>query len=196
MKFKRAEQLADAKDARWRQPREPRPCPRPGPATLPTALSGRVGGPSAEGRSVADEECDTRTRKADERDPERHHVEVGKGHVFRAHLDGQKVIAEGGKGRSGENEEDHDGGMHGHQLQVVLRRHHIPGRAILGKQMQPRNRSVRPSQVDAHQPGKQHADQDRDQGQRVILLADDFVVQAENVLPDKASRRRMVYRMR
>ena len=49
-----------------------------------------------------------------------------------------------------------------------------------------------PPQVDAHQPGKNHANQHRHQGQAVILLADDFVVQAEDVLPDEAGRRRMV----
>ena len=58
--------------------------------------------------------------------------------------------------------------------------------------MQPWNRKVGPSQVDAHQPGKKHADQNCHQGQPVILLPDDLVVQAENVLPNKAGRRRMV----
>jgi hypothetical protein len=40
--------------------------------------------------------------------------------------------------------------------------------------------------MDAHDPGKHHADQGGDQGQRVILLADDFVVEAENMLSDEA----------
>ncbi len=63
---------------------------------------------------------------------------------------------------------------------------------MLGKQVQSGNGGVRPSQVDAHQPGKEHANQNRHQGQAVILLADDFVVQTENVLADKTGRRRVV----
>ena len=42
--------------------------------------------------------------------------------------------------------------------------------------------------MDAHDPGKEHPEQGGDQGQRVILFADDFVVDAEDVLPDEACR--------
>jgi hypothetical protein len=44
------------------------------------------------------------------------------------------------------------------------------------------------SEVDAHEPGKQHPDQSSDQRQRVILFADDFVVEAEDMFPEKACR--------
>ncbi len=49
--------------------------------------------------------------------------------------------------------------------------------------MQAGNRKVGPAQMDAHQPGKHHPHQNGDQGQGVILLPDDFVVQAEDMLP-------------
>jgi hypothetical protein len=78
------------------------PKPWPGPPTEPTALSGAYCvqppsvGPSPEERRHQDQE-------SRERDPERHHVEAREGHVFGAHLDGQKEIAEGRKGRGREH---------------------------------------------------------------------------------------------
>ena len=45
-------------------------------------------------------------------------------HVLGTHLDGQEVVAETREGRSGQDKEDHDGAVHGHQLQVVLRGEH------------------------------------------------------------------------
>jgi hypothetical protein len=40
--------------------------------------------------------------------------------------------------------------------------------------------------MDSHEPGQNHPHDDRDQGQRVILLADHFVIETEDVLADKA----------
>src|SRR5882762_1532152 len=114
-----------------------------------------------------------------------------KGHVLSAHLDGQKEIAERGKGRRGEHKEDHDRPMHGHQLQVILGRHHVAGRAIGGKEVQPRNGEVRPSQVNAHQPREHHAGEDSDQSQPVILLADHLVIETEDMLTNEAGRSSM-----
>jgi hypothetical protein len=48
--------------------------------------------------------------------------------------------------------------------------------------------------MDSHQPGKHHPNQDGDQRHTVILLADDLVVETENVLPDEARRRRVMCR--
>ncbi len=53
--------------------------------------------------------------------------------------------------------EDHDGSVHGHQLQVILGRHYITGRAGTGEQVQAGNCEVGKSQVDTHEPGKEHA---------------------------------------
>ncbi len=55
-------------------------------------------------------------------------------------------------------------------------------RATLGNQLQAGNCSVRPSQVDAHQPGKNHPAKSGDQSQRVILLTYHLVIQAEDML--------------
>ena len=53
-----------------------------------------------------------------------------------------------------------------------------------------------PTQVNSHQPGQDHAANRSDQGQRVILLPDYLVVQAEDVLPNKSCRSVMLHAMR
>jgi hypothetical protein len=78
--------------------------------------------------------------------------------------------------------------MHGHQLQVILRSQHAARRSIGGQHLESWNRRISPSQVDAHDPGEQHPDKSGGEGQRVILLADHLMVQAEHVFPDKTCR--------
>ena len=94
-------------------------------------------------------------------------------------------------GRRSKHEEDHDGGMHGHELQVILGRHDVAGRTVGGEEVQAGNGEVGPRQMNAHQPGEEHSDQHSDESQTVILLADDFVVEAEDVLPNEAGGRMM-----
>ncbi len=53
----------------------------------------------------------------------------------------------------------------------------------------PRRRN---GEVDAHQPGQEHSDKRGEERQSVILLADHFMVETEDVLPNKACRRRVV----
>jgi hypothetical protein len=96
------------------------PVPCPGPATSPSALRGH------EKRGDGHQECA-------EGHPERQHVEARKRHVLGAHLDGQEIIAETRQRRGGQHEEDHDGPMHGHQLQVVLWSEDTTRRAVLGE---------------------------------------------------------------
>ena len=48
-----------------------------------------------------------------------------------------------------------------------------------------RDRGGGPHQVDPHQQGEEHADEDRGQGEKVVLEADDFVIEAENVFPNE-----------
>ncbi len=165
-----------------------------GPGNRSHRAERRVLRPATQGRAVAYEERRDQDQKRHERDPERHHVEMRERHVLRAHLNGQKVIAEGREWRRGEHEKHHDRAVHGHQLQVVLRRHHAAGRAVLGEHLQAGNRGIGPAKVDAHEPGKHHAGKRRDQGQSVILLADHLVVQAENVFSDEARRGRVMLR--
>ena len=85
--------------------------------------------------------------------------------------------------------------MHGHQLQVIFRRHDVAGGSGLGKQVKPGNREIRPAQVQSHDPGKHHPHKYGHEGQRVVLLADYFVVETEDVLPDETLRRGVVCRM-
>ncbi len=59
--------------------------------------------------------------------------------------------------------------------------------------MEPWNRQVRPPEVNAHQPRKEHPNQNCHQGEPVVLLADDLVIQAENVFPNEAGGRRGMY---
>jgi hypothetical protein len=40
--------------------------------------------------------------------------------------------------------------------------------------------------MDAHQPGKEHAYEDGNERQSVVLFADYFVIQTEDMLPDEA----------
>src|SRR5579863_9553389 len=43
--------------------------------------------------------------------------------------------------------------------------------------------------METHQPGKHHADKHGDESQGVILLADHFVIEAENIIPKETLRR-------
>ena len=82
--------------------------------------------------------------------------------------------------------------MHGEQGEVILRRHDATGGADLGEQSEARDRPIRPDQVNAHQPGEDHADEHSDEGKRVVLLSDHFVVETEDVFADEALWRLMV----
>src|SRR5271157_2930667 len=118
------------------------------------------------------------------------------GHIVGTDLDGQEEITEGRERRGREHKKDHDRAMHGHQLQVVLWRHHPARSTILRKQLQAGDRGAVPREVDSHEPGKRHSNQSGDQGQSVILLADHLVVQTEDVLPNETCRRPVMRRVR
>jgi hypothetical protein len=57
--------------------------------------------------------------------------------------------------------------------------------------MQARDREIRPAQMDAHEPGQKHSHEHGDQGQSVILLANYFVIQTENMFSDETRGRLM-----
>src|SRR6266513_379318 len=82
--------------------------------------------------------------------------------------------------------------MHGHQLQVELRRHQVASRSGFREQMKAGNFQSCKPKVKPHQPGKHHAGNCRHQRQAVVLLSDDLMVQAENVLANEALRRRVM----
>ena len=142
--------------------------------------------PATQGGTVGHEKRRDHNHEGDKRNPERHHVEMRKGHVFRSRLNRQEEVAKRRERGRGEDKKDHDRAVHGHQLQVVLGGHHVSRRTGAGKQVEARDGEIAPAQVDTHEPGKEHPHHGGDQSQRVILLADDFVVQAEDMLPNEA----------
>ena len=110
---------------------EPSSCPTQksgdgnGPEILPPAKTGtrvlangaerRVSGPSGNRGSIGNKKCQNEDEEADERGPERHHVEPRKRHVFRADLNRQKIIAKASKRGVGQDEEHHERSVHGQQ---------------------------------------------------------------------------------
>jgi hypothetical protein len=78
--------------------------------------------------------------------------------------------------------------MHRQQLQVKLWSHYAASSTGFGKQLQAWDRKVRPAQVDAHQPRKNHSAKSGEQGERVILLADHFMIEAEDVFAKETRR--------
>ena len=160
------------------------------PRILPNCGQRRIRGPAGDWRAVGHEERCDQDEESDEGGPEGHHVEAREGHVFRADLNGQKVIAEAREWRIGENEEHHDRAVHGHQREVILGRDDAAGRAVRRKFVEQRNRGRTPGQVDAHEPGEHHAGDYGDERQAVVLQPDDFVVETEYVIADEALRRR------
>ena len=175
-KVQRTEQLADTE-------KENRTCPQDHAQALTRAgnrahrAEWRVLRPAAQSRPITYKERRNQNQEGYERNPERHHVEVGERHILRAHLDGQKEITECRERGRGEHKKDHDRAVHGHQLQIILRRHYVTRSAVLRKQVQTGNGEIGESQMEAHEPGEKHSDENRDQCQRIILFADDFVVE-------------------
>ena len=98
---------------------------------------------------------------------------------------GKEIVAEAGEGSGGQDKEDHDGAVHGHQLQVILGREYAARSSGLGQELESGNGIVRPCQVNPHDPGQYQPDVNRHQREGVILLADHFVIEAEDVLPDE-----------
>jgi hypothetical protein len=66
------------------------PVPCPGTSDRTDGIQRGVLRPSAQSRTVTYKKRRDQNQKGRERHPERHHVEAGEGHVFRAHLDGQE----------------------------------------------------------------------------------------------------------
>ena len=122
------------------------PVPNPGPATCPSGAQRGVGRPTRDRGAAGGKQRGHHDGEGNERDPEREHVEHGEGHVARAHLDGQKVVAEARQRRGGQHEEDHDGAVHGHHRQIELRSHRTSGEAEGEQSLQQRPMLLRPGQ--------------------------------------------------
>ena len=83
------------------------PNPSPGPVSLPTALSGAYAVHPASGGPSPTKNADDQNAERDKGNPERHHVEAGEGHIFRANLNRQKIISERGEWSIRQHEENH-----------------------------------------------------------------------------------------
>src|SRR5205823_7350067 len=94
-------------------------------------------------------------------------------------LDRQEIVSEAALRGRGQHEENHESAVQGQQAEVLL---------IL-QQMELRSR-----QVDPHQHGKNETDKHRSQRQEVVLNANNFMIEAEDVFADEASRRSMSMR--
>ena len=139
----RAQELAHAKQPNGNHPKDnTQPLARPRNRTH--RIERCVLGPAPESRPIAQNERRHEDDEGHESDPERHHIESRKRHVLRTNLDGKKEIPERRERRRRQHKENHDGAMHGHQLQVVLWRHLPAGSAILRKQLQARDWSAGP----------------------------------------------------
>ena len=82
--------------------------------------------------------------------------------------------------------------MHGHQGEIIFWGHYALGRADGREFIEHWNWPGRPAEVETHEPGKNHADENGKQRQRVVLLADHFVIEAKDVLTNKTGWRRVL----
>ena len=140
-----------------------------------------VAGPAADRRAARNHKCRQYRDEGEERHPKREHVQVRKSHVRRADLNRQKIVSEAALRRRREDEEHHDRAVHRQHRRILLRRH--------DSALNERNVRARPRQVETHDHGKNHSDDDRRHGQQDVLDADHFMIDAEDVLADKARRR-------
>ena len=120
----------------------------------------------------------------DERRPKRKHVQDGEGHVGRADLYGQEIVAEAALGRGSQHEKHHDRAVHGYQGEIGFG-------FDLAHQRQDRRR---PDEMDPHQQGEKHADENRGEREEIILQPDDLVVETKNPFANEALRGRMLVR--
>src|SRR5580698_5176000 len=98
------------------------PVPSPGPPTSPIALNGAYWVQPPRVGPVPTKNEDTKTRKPTNVTQNDIMLKCGNG-MSSAPTWGQEIITECREWSRREHEKDHDGGMHGHQLQVKLRRH-------------------------------------------------------------------------
>src|SRR6202041_1069066 len=80
--------------------------------------------------------------------------------------------------------------------QIIFRSDDAARCATFGDKFEADDFGVRPNQMKTHQPRKHHADKHRDKRKRIVLFADYFVVEAENVFAPEALRRSMHVNLR
>src|SRR5258706_5177844 len=174
--IERTEQLSDAEEPNGNGPQILSPA-KSGTRVTPNGAERSIGGPSGDRGAVWNEEREYEDNKSGRGGPEGHHVETRKGHVFGADLDRQEVVAEPGEGRVGQHKENHERAVHGEEREIVFRSDDAARSAVLGDQVEPNNLCVRPDEMKAHEPRQNHAREDGNQSEPVILLADHFMVE-------------------
>jgi hypothetical protein len=92
--------------------------------------------------------------------PITHGIEAGKGHVFGADHQGNKIIGEADERRH-YHQKDHGCSMHGEELIITVR-----GQKVI----------VGPGQLQAHDQSFQTADGEKEKGGQEIENADSFVI--------------------
>ena len=137
-----------------------------------------MGGPSGQ------EEGEQHQQAARKIDPVGGHVQAGEGHVRRADLQGQDIIAESPDAERDHAEEDHDGAMHGPQGVVEIR-HHDPARSQRGGKEAPdeRDGGAGIGELPAHEHHEDEAGHEEHEGGEQILQADHLMVHREHIGP-------------
>jgi hypothetical protein len=113
------------------------------------------------------------------------HVDARKGHVRRADLERNQVVAEGGERQRHDGQEHHDRAVHGAKGVVEVRRDHPFGRGAAEQPGQQRSHHghwlARMGDLPAHHQHQAEAEQQKTQGGQTVLNADDLVVRGEDV---------------
>ena len=159
------------------------------PGKRPDGAQRRIGSPAGYRRSALHEECCHHHHQCQKRGPEGEHVQHRERHVLSANLDRKEIISKTALRRRGQHEEHHDRAMHGHQRQVQFRRHDAARRAGGPKLFEECDLGVRIHHVKSHQHRQRHPQKHREQRQKIVLNADDFVIEAENIAANKTLRR-------
>ena len=119
---------------------------------------GRIGGPAGDGRALGNEEGREQNEEGRCGDPECGGVEAGQSHAGCADLSRQDEIGEGVLRHDGEDEEDHQRGVHGDEREVVLRTDDsVDWQGEVG-----------PRAVQAHEEREQGSKNDGDEGESEI----------------------------
>ena len=145
----------------------PQPVVHPHAGRIGDLRQGRVGQP-ARALELADHQRDVDQQRARRRQPERHRVERGEGHVAHAQLQRHDVVHQPDHERH-RHEEDHDRAVRGEHLVVVFRRQEAVALE--------RQRLLR-----AHHDGVGEAAQQHHQRQDAVHDADALVVDAGDPL--------------
>lgn len=128
---------------------------------------GRIGGPAGEGGASFSESRRTQHDKGGSGEPKAEGVNERESHAAAADLGREDEVAKTRLGGGGEDEEEHDRTVDGHDGEVAARKDMF-------------DMELRPGKVETHLEGERRADDDRDEGEDKVLDADGVVVGGED----------------